>query len=238
MKRIVFFKAGLAAFLLIFLACSPDNGISSNLIEQSTRNTLDDQAIEKYLTEHYFSGTSGRVLQCENLDCATQGETALADLNPQTDTDGFVYVFNPNVTVMGNMPTSTTDEIELQYISYTFVSSDVNGTGDYGTVSESFSTINGSGIPEIDPEFWKVTLSDSQIDSGFVESEFEMEGVQDALQMFSATNRSSSPLNPPVQFQGIILVPSRLAFGRSINRVGFGTDFSFILNFELISVNP
>ena len=70
---------------------------------------------------------------------------------------------------------------------------------------------------------------------------FVIEGFVEGLKEFSATETSGVDL---YNFQGVILVPSRLAYGRDFVYLGGNLDVntyrdnSFVFNFELHKVVP
>lgn len=223
------------SFLMIFLfSCSPDNNNIST-ISQTERDQRDDAAIQKMLHEYYFT-SNGKIAPCNNLNCDGIIQKSLDSYVEKNDSLGIYWVVNTNVVQSGDKPSSLDSDVVLQYDSFTFVTT---SSGNYGTLLPSLSTINGAGIPEQNPTFWKTTLSALEIANGIQESFYEMEGVQIALQDFASTSRGANPSSPVVQFQGVIVVPSRMAFGRNANGNSFASDTSFVLNFELLEVaNP
>lgn len=225
-------KLSKVLFLLVgavFFAVSCNNDDDS--ISTGERNRLDDEAIVKYLREHYFN-SKGISTAFDDDDTADDAYTPLYDIATQDDM-GYWYVKNPNVTATGRAITDNdNDSILLQYnLSYfkSYVNSEEDDISDYPTPTLISSTINTSGYPIWDPLFYYG--EDQSYDRKF----YEIEGVVDGLKHFNSIPKEQYDL-PAVDFQGLIIVPSRLAYARDGSQVISGIDLSIILNFELYQV--
>ncbi|NPA07866.1 MAG: hypothetical protein GXO46_02605, partial [Chlorobi bacterium] len=100
------------------------------------------------------------------------------------------------------------------------------------------NTINGSGSPLTDPMFYYVK-KDVKTNAGKERSYYEIEGLQEGLKYFKGyTNLSDGDA---YNLQGVIIVPSRAAFGRDAhyNYTGYSLKNNcFVFNFQIYKANP
>lgn len=213
------------AVLVFFANCKNDD--SNELLPQQEQNKLDDQAIVNYLKKHYFDD-NGRVKELKKADADNQ--TALYKLAKQVD-NGYWYVKNPKIKGDKRaVKDNTKDSILLQYDMKIFKATKVKDTVRYASLTPLSSTINTSGYPIWDPAFY-YTKAPKGVNLDF----YTIEGFVDGIKHFKSTGRNSDD-TPAVNFQGLIIIPSRLAYNRSSNALKVGADQSVIINFELYKV--
>ncbi len=250
-------------FILALIACTSiavtsckndDNSTSTETyvdIPLNERHTLDDQAIEQYLTQYYFNPISGR-LTAKDTIVGTNPTTGINDddfvtLNnlAQKDAKGYWYVINPEVTAEGPSITSNTnDSILISYEVQRFrASSDTSLKYKFLPVSTYLSTISlGSGNPVFDPYFYHVYLTDAQTEAGVKSEYYVLDNFVDGLKHFKSTNNNGID---QIKIQGAIILPSRLAYARNMayDTSGYITDqaqrdYSLIISFELHKILP
>lgn len=250
-----------AAFLV---SCNNDdnnNGINPETrIPIAERNALDDKAINQYLEDYYFSPgdtINGRVVKSGVLTRfdtikgnADDNYPSLKSLAIQ-DAAGFWYAENPYQKGAENGQTiKSIDEskITISHTSQYFVATNKTSLEDnpaqkiYGSIYSYFNpTYNtGDGSPGTDPEFYRFIPTTTQESNGVRRENRELKYFAEGLKHFKSTKRSTQDI---YNFQGVIILPSRLAFARNRYFTGTGLsefssfrDASFIFNFELVEV--
>lgn len=216
------------AVLLGFMSCKNDDD-GTDLLSQEDQNQVDDQAIVKFLQDHYFNSV-GKVMKFSEVNANDDNETPLYQI-AQQGAGGYWYVKKPGFIAEGravNNPDN--DSILLQYELNYFYGKRNNDSVYYTTPTSVSTTINTTGLPIWDPSFYHYRETESNRDEWF-----EMEGIQEGLKHFNSTGRNATDL-PAVNFQGLIIVPSRQVFERDRNAFSFGADTSVMLNFELYQV--
>lgn len=219
----------LTIFVSVSSCKSDDDGV--DLLPQEQQNSIDDQAIVKFLNDHYFNSV-GKVTKFRDDSPNDDEETPLAEL-AQMDPSGYWFVKRPGVEANGRAITNPeNDSILIQYELAAFQGKTLNDSIYYTLPSNISTTINTTGFPIWDPSFYYKDISNL---NNAQKKWYEMEGIQDGLKHFNSKDKAVDAL-PAVDFQGIIIVPSRLAFGRDYNTLNLGPDNSMYLNFELYKV--
>lgn len=250
-----------AAFLV---SCNSDNnGIridAETKIPLAERNALDDKAINQYLEDYYFSPgdtINGKVIKSGVLtrfDTIKGNEDdnypTVASLAKQ-DPAGFWYAESPyqKGSETGKTVKSIDEsKITISFTAQYFLATNKTSLEDnpaqkiYGTLSSYTNpTYNiGDGSPVNDPSFYRFIPNSTQEGNGVRREHLELKNFAEGLKHFKSTNRSTEDI---YNFQGVIILPSRLAFAR--NRYFTGSalsditafrDASFIFNFELVDV--
>ena len=213
-------------FILLATSCDKDDNYNRiNLIPIEERNQIDDEAIVKYLNEHYFD-EKGKTVRFSETSTTDDNNTPLIDL-AKKDNSGFWYVKRPNIETPGETATNNNqDKILLQYELQAFEANRGEEGKVYFNPVTVLSTINTTGSPQWDPNFYYV---------GANKDFYEIKGFIDGIKYFNATNREIDA-TPAVNFQGLIVMPSRLAYGRTPNRIFQGYDKCIVVNFELYKV--
>lgn len=239
------FFVTLLATAAFFTSCKSDD--DNNELSTEQQDSLDDQAIEEYLEQHYFSQDNGKITKFDTIagnedDKNNPSLKSLAKKDPA----GFYYAYRPGVTADGPSIVSNDDSKIL--ISYDVKTFEATNDTDiykykYGTISNYANTINtGDGSATTDPSFYYYQLTSEQIKNGIKREHIELKYFAEALKKFKSTGRSGREL---YNFQGVIILPSRLAYGRNKMYTGSSVtanhayrNASFIFNFELDKVTP
>lgn len=219
----------LGLFIMISSCRNDDDGL--NLLPQAEQNEVDDRALVKFLEDHYFNSV-GKIVRFSDEISSDDDETPLmeyAELKPS----GIWVVHRPNFEATGRKVTNVeNDSILIQYDLNGFVGQISNDSVFYSIPTSISTTINTTGYPIWDPSFYYTNVSGM---TNARKSWYEMEGLQEGLKEFHSTNKNAADL-PAVDFQGLILVPSRLVFQRDYNVFNLGPDTSIFFNFELYQV--
>ncbi|MFV0178557.1 hypothetical protein OBK28_03115 [Empedobacter falsenii] len=238
-------------FFVTLIACSAvlvgcnnddDSGVDKETkIPVEERNALDDEAIQQYLEDFYFSPKTGKLTKFDTIKGNDDDAYPALKTLAKQDNLGIWYAENPNhkgtgETIISNDSTSI-------YISYeigTFLAT--NSTDykrKYGSVSTSGTPNSGDGSAIQDPTFYYFTPTEIETENGVKREHLELKNFVEGLKHFKTTERS---VNDLYNFQGVIILPSRLAYGRNkVYSAGYGIsenfgqyrDISYIFNFEL-----
>ena len=220
----------LLVFFAVFTSCKSDDD-GEDLLPQEEQNQVDDSAIALFLQQHYFNSV-GKVIKFSDANSADDNETPLSQL-AERGPDGYWYVHKPGYIAEGrSVNNPQNDSILIQYELKYFYGRKTNDSIYYTEPSTYSTTINTTGLPIWDPTFYYYQSSTNTDNN---RAWYEMEGIQQGLSHFNSTGRSATDL-PAVDFQGFIIVPSRLVFERDRNTFGFTADTSVMLNFELYRV--
>lgn len=235
MKKVFLY---LAMASVAFTSCRKDEDIREPEVSVDVQNSYDDEASVKYLQTHYFDA-KGNVKEYLAADTVN---VKLADLDPVTLPSGVIYVMRPDAQPVDGTPIGDTDIIRLMSNTMTYVAvktdDKVNFTGNY-----TFrNTIANSGVPEVDPAYYFVknkVLEKATNEFAKKRSFYEMEGFQEGIRKFQAFD---IPDDSNYNLQGLIIVPSRAAFGRDPHS-SFGGQVSlrnrtFIFNFQVYKSEP
>jgi len=238
------FFAALFTTTVLLVSCSSDDDNDKELtVEQ--RKSLDEEAIEEYLNDHYFSPINGKLIKFDTITGnEDDANTPLKDLTVK-DPAGFYYAARPGVVANGSpIQSNDASKILISYDVKAFeATTDTQYAKKYGFVSTYLNSIDsGDGSAQTDPSFYYAKLNDALIENGVKREHIEMKNFGEALKKFKATDTNGRDL---YNFQGVVILPSHLAFGR--NRIYTGTSItenhgyrntSFIFNFELHKVTP
>src|SRR5690606_29493861 len=225
----------------VLTACKNDDDV--NELPQEEQNQVDDDAILEYLEDHYFSADRGVIKKYDEDDETDDEYPSLKSLGTKLNS-GVCVIKRPCVTAEGPVADNNEeDSILLSYSAQVFKASyqDLEeGEAPYGSITAIESTINGSGTPKWDPYFYYVNLTENLIENDINLSHYVIEGFTEGIKQFNSTGTNGADL---YNFQGAIVVPSRLAYGRDFDylqgQLGYTyRDFSFIFNFELHQVIP
>lgn len=228
--KIPYFSIFLLSLMVLFSSCqNDDDGL--DLLPQAEQNSVDDRALVKFLEDHYFNSV-GKVIRFSDDITSDDNETPLiqyAELKPS----GIWVVHRPDFEANGRKVTNVeNDKILVQYDLNGFVGRISNDSVFYSIPTSISTTINTTGYPIWDPAFYYTDISDM---NNAQKSWYEIEGLHEGLMEFHSTNKAAADL-PAVNFQGLILVPSRLVFKRDYNVFNLGPDTSVLFNFELYQV--
>lgn len=234
----------LMAMAIFSTACkSDDNGYRD--LPREEQDLLDDQAIVQYLEDHYFDPDKGLIEIYDEENDEDDDYPSLKSMAVKLPS-GVWIVKRPGVIAEGPKITNNlNDSILISYNSVRFKASDedlVEGQRLYAKNFGSFyNTIYSTGSGNWDPPFYykRITkdLEERKVDIDF----YVIEGFVEGLKEFASVQNSGADL---YNFQGAILVPSRLAYARDFVYLNGSLDAntyrdnSFVFNFELHRVVP
>ncbi len=238
------FFVTLLATATFFTSCKSDDDNKELSVEQ--QNSLDDQAIEEYLERHYFSADNGKIATFDTITGNEDDNYPSLKQLAVKDPAGYYYAYRPDVEAEGpSIVSSDESEILISYDVKTFEATNDMNTYKYkyGSIYNYANTINtGDGSATTDPSFYYYELTETQIKNGIKREHVELKYFAEALKKFKSTLRSG---RAQYNFQGVIILPSRLAYGRNKMYTGSAVtanhsyrNASFIFNFELDKVTP
>lgn len=245
MKKIFLY---ILAGSLCFSACKKDDTIDSYVEPEdiTTQNTYDDQAIKKFMDENYLDA-QGNIKAFSSTDTADDNEKKLSDLDYKTLPSGTIYIIRNGAqpAPADEQTIGSTDIIKVMMKATTYLAINTDGNSLFTAATDFMNTINGNGIPAIDPKFYYTSPNDPLIvnattDAAKKQSYYMIEGFSEALQKFKAFN--NFPSEAPYNLQGVIIVPSRAAFARDpyfpYNYPGYSQvislrNKSFVFNFQV-----
>ncbi|MGI9525495.1 MAG: hypothetical protein ACR2MS_00130 [Weeksellaceae bacterium] len=223
----------------LFTACNSDddkNDPEEVLLSQEEQNQVDDDAISLLLKDYYLND-QGKLTAFSDADPSDDNKTPLADIAVYHDM-GYWTVKKQDYTSEGRkVADPEKDSILLQYEMFTYKGK-INKAKDsvsYATPQRFLSTINTTGYPSWDPTFYFKKITKEQEEAKITKSMYEIEAFQEGTKFFNSADKNMTD-TPFVNFQGLIIIPSRLAFGRERNAMGVNIDQSIIVNFELYKV--
>ncbi|MBE4950835.1 hypothetical protein [Chryseobacterium culicis] len=245
MKKIFLY---ILAGSLCFTACKKDDEVSTYVEPEdiTTQNTYDDQAIKKFMDENYLDA-QGNIKAFSSTDTSDDNEKKLSELNPVTLPSGTIYIMRTGAqpSPADEQVIGSTDIIKVMMKATTYLAINSDGKSSFTAATDFMNTINGTGIPAVDPKFYYTAPNDPLItnattDAAKKQSYYMIEGFSEALQKFKAFNNYSS--SEPYNLQGVIIVPSRAAFARDpyfpYNYPGYSQVISlrnktFVFNFQV-----
>ncbi|MCU7612948.1 hypothetical protein N0B16_00690 [Chryseobacterium sp. GMJ5] len=245
MKKIFLY---ILAGSLCFSACKKDDEVETYVEPEdvSVQNTYDDQAIQKFMTDHYLD-TQGNIKAFSSTITTDDNETKLSDLNPQKLNSGVIYIARNNAQPTPGTTIGATDITRILMRATTYLAGNSDGNVSFISsqqmVNYSPLDASGSGAPIVDPKFYYISPTDPLItaattDAAKQKSYYEIEGFSEALQKFKAFNMGDGE---NYNLQGVIIVPSRAAFGRDAHYNYSGYSFrnrTFIFNFQVYKSTP
>lgn len=242
MKKIFLY---ILAGSLCFSACKKDDDEVETFVEPddiAVRNSYDDQAIQKYMTENYLDA-QGNIKAFSSTDTADDNEKKLSELNPVKLPSGVIYIVRngaqpaTGVTIEANAATQIRTMIRANY----FLATNTDGNVAFASGGSLTNTINGGGSPLTDPLFYYAKKSVTDLgatDIAKQRSYYEIEGLQEGLTYFKGYADKAD--GDPYNLQGVIIVPSRAAFARDAhyNYNNFSLkNTTFVFNFEIYKAN-
>ena len=242
MKKIFLY---ILAGSLCFTACKKDGEVET-FVEPNdiaVRNSYDDQAIQKFMNDNYLD-SQGNIKAFSSTDTSDDNEKKLSELSPQKLSSGVIYIVRngaqptSGVTLETNPEATNATQIRTMMRANYYLATNTDGNVAFTTSGVLANTINGSGSPLTDPMFYYVK-KDVKTNAGKERSYYEIEGLQEGLKYFKGyTNLSDGDA---YNLQGVIIVPSRAAFGRDAhyNYTGYSLKNNcFVFNFQIYKANP
>lgn len=235
MKKIIF---GLLVLGVGMVSCRKDlpNPNVEVEVDAGTQNAYDDQAIAKFLQENYLD-SRGNIKAFDTKTSPDSAHVKLADLNPITLPSGTVYIVKTNAQPNPGKVIGVTDSIKIMenVMTYKALKGD-DGIVGFGSSYPFRNNTTGSGMPDVDPAYYyvkKAVLDNATTDAAKQRSFYEISGFGEALRKFMSYQ---IPDTDNYNLQGVIIVPSRAAFGKNphFNYSGISfKDRSFIFNFQM-----
>ncbi|WP_313374492.1 hypothetical protein [Chishuiella sp.] len=228
---------------IFLISCNSDDDSTNKetKIPIEERNALDDEAIEQLLNDYYFDSTTGKLTKFDTITGNDDDAYPSLKSIAKKDDLGIWYAENPNHVGTGeSIVSSDSTSIYLSYKASFFVATNsTDYSRKYGYVQSyvTSSTNTGDGSALKDPEFYYATLTSTEISNGVKRENIELKNFAEGLKHFKTTDRAITDL---YNFQGVIILPSRLAFARNKYYTGSSLtenssyrDASFVINFEL-----
>lgn len=236
MKKIFLYSA--LASLTLF-SCRKDDPAYKEPEDIATQNSYDDQAIQKFLHKHYLDDL-GNIKIFDDNDPSDDHYTPLIGLNAVTLPSGVIYIVRNGAQPASGTPIGSTDVIRMMNKGKAYLAYSVDDNVDFYSSAYDFdNTIDGPGVPSVDPMYYYVTQSTiDNMAAGKTRSYFEIEGLREGLQHFQAFDQ---PDSAPYNLQGVIIVPSRAAFARDPHYSYGGYTYrnrTFVFNFQVYKSTP
>ncbi|ODM52740.1 hypothetical protein [Elizabethkingia meningoseptica] len=237
---------GLLVATAVLNSCRKDDYYGQNYIpsvDQATQNTYDDTAIKDYLDTHYFDDR-GKIKAFDDTNKPDDKNVKLSSL-AKTLPSGTIYVIRPNAQPTNGTAVHDNDVIKIMQIGFASRAIKADDKIQFAATSSFFNTVDQGGIPKNDPQWFYVKQSaidaeQKRLDTNnpnntvkVTKSYFEMEGFQEAIKQFQSFTKNDVD---DYNLQGLIIVPSRAAFGKDphYNYTGISlNDFTFFFNFQL-----
>ncbi|WP_374463336.1 hypothetical protein [Chryseobacterium sp.] len=238
MKKIFLY---ILAGSLCFSACKKDDDVSTYVEPEdvATQNTYDDQAIKKFMDENYLDA-QGNIKAFSSTDTSDDTEKKLSELSPVTLPSGTIYIVRSGAqpTPADSAKTIKDDDIiKIMGRAYSYLAVNSDGNTSFTSKTAFLNTIDGTGVPVIDPMYYyvkKSILEAGTTDAAKQPGYYQISGFREALQKFKAFNNLTS--ETPYNLQGVIIVPSRAAFARNPHYPYLNMSYrnrSFVFNFQI-----
>ena len=232
MKKILL---GIALSVLVLQGCKKDDDVADEavILSQDEQNTYDDAAAIAFLENNYFDA-KGNIVAFDNTVTTDDAFPKLSSYNPVTLPSGVIYLKRTNAQPEPGKVINPTDVISIMQVTKSYVSAKVNDKIIFSNEATFSNNVAGSGVPTYDPAYYYVKNSvlkkyNDTYGTSHGRSFYEIQGLQEGLKYFKAFD-----LDPSAEYnmQGVIIVPSRAAFGRNLNFYAY-VDRSFVFNFQL-----
>jgi hypothetical protein len=232
MKKIFLY---ILAGSLCFSACKKDDEVETFIEPEdiSVRNTLDEQAIQKFMDNNYLD-TQGNIKAFSSTDATDDNYKKLSELSPVKLPSGVIYIkregAQPTSGVAINTdPTSATASLIKTMMRATYYrATDTDGNVALTSGGALLNTIDLEASPATDPKFYyakKSIVTDTK-----PRSYYEIEGLQEGLKYFTGFQNLPNETLP--NLQGVIIVPSKAAYARDTNYYNL-QNATFVFNFQI-----
>ncbi|HCA07141.1 MULTISPECIES: hypothetical protein [unclassified Chryseobacterium] len=235
MKKIFLY---ILAGSLCFSACKKDDEVETykEPDDIAVQNSYDDQAIKKFMSENYLDA-QGNIKPFSTTDASDDNEKKLSDMPYETLPSGTIYIMRDGAQPSPSEEKTIAPKDILTVMMRTtgYLAGNTDGNISFLSTLAITNTINGTGLPLVDPMFYYVkqsVLDAATATAAKQRSYYEIEGFQEAIQKFKAFN--NLPSGSPYNLQGVIIVPSRAAFARDPH---FPYNASFSLRNNTIIFN-
>ncbi|WP_210151225.1 hypothetical protein [Chryseobacterium scophthalmum] len=240
MKKIFLY---ILAGSLCFAACKKDDEVETFVEPEdiNVRNSYDEQAIQKFMDNNYLDAQGN--IKAFTSDAADDNEKKLSQLSPQTLPSGVIYIKRTGAQPEDSTPPSTgvtigdSTQIRTMMRANYYLATDTDGNISFGGAGTLLNNIDGSGSPVTDPMFYFVKKS-VRTAAGQNSSYYEIAGLKEGLRYFKGFE--NLPDENPYNLQGVIIVPSKAAFGRNAhyNYTGYSLQNNcFVFSFQIYKAN-
>lgn len=233
MKKILL---GIALSVVVLQSCKKDDEEVDQTVVLSVeeQKNYDDEAAKDFMSKNYFN-SKGVITAFDDAITTDDNEKKLIDYDYKTLASGVIYIVRPGAQPNPGKEIGSTDVMNIMSITKSYLSTKVDDKIVFKSES-TFSNTIATGDIIIDPAYFyvKQTVLDkynSTNNTTYGRSFYEIEGFQEGLKYFKADNLDNSA---NYNLQGVIIVPSRAAFGRDASI--YGTSYnnrSFIFNFQV-----
>lgn len=230
----------LALASVSLFSCRDENNIEiPEEVSIETQNSYDDQAAQDFLQTHYLDAKG----VIKNYVATDVVNVKLANLVPAPVIlpSGVIYIKRQGAQPDPGTAIGATDAIKLMTIATSYIATSTNGKSSFAAGYTLKNTIFGSGVPDIDPQYYHVkdeVLTKATRPEAKERKYYEIEGLKETLQLFRAFD---IPEDSNYNLQGVIIVPSRAAFARDphfpYSEISF-RNRSFVFNFQVYKSTP
>ena len=227
---------GIALSLVVLQGCKKDDDEVDETVVLTVeeQNTYDDAAATKFMEDHYFN-SKGLIVAFDSTTDTDDANPKLSSYPHEKLPSGVIYIKRTGAQPEPGKDIGSTDVISLFQVTKSYVSSKTNDIISFGSEATFTDNVLGSGVPIIDPAYYYVKQSvldkyNTTNGTTYGRNIYEIEGLQEGLKYF----KSYDNLDPATDYnlQGVIIVPSRAAFGRENNVYSY-TNRSFVFNFQI-----
>lgn len=235
---------GLIGIILVNCRQSEDPAPVTNTTLPATtatqQNQYDDDAIQNYLENHYLN-EQGKVTKV--TDKTPETTPRLSQMNPIKLSSGVVYIVRPDAQPTNGQDIESSDNLTIMQNAYV-MQAEASTTTSPTFGSNYIPFFNGvtiSGNLTKDPSYFYVKKSILDANPTKPASYYEIEGLSEALRHFKAFNKAD---DEEYNLQGVILIPSRAAFGKDVHFPYLGgsetnlQDKTFMFNFQIYRAEP
>lgn len=227
---------GIALSLVVLQGCKKDDDEVDETVVLTVeeQNTYDDAAATKFMEDHYFD-SKGLITAFSSTVDTDDNYPKLSSYPHEKLPSGVIYIKRATAQPDPGKEIGSTDVISLFQVTKSYVSSKTNDIISFGGESTFIDNVLGSGVPTSETPYFYVKQSildkyNTANGTNHGRSFYEIEGLQEGLKYFKAYDN----LDPATDYnlQGVIIVPSRAAFGRENNVYSY-MNRSFVFNFQI-----
>lgn len=233
MKKILL---GIALSVVALQGCKKDDDEEEIVVlTVEEQNAYDDAAAIRFMDKHYFD-SKGLIVAFDDTVDTDDNNPKLSSYPHETLPSGVIYIKRTGAQPEPGRELQPTDILSFMQVTDSYVSAKVNEEIMFSGKTTFSNNVTGTGVPTLDPAYYYVKSSvlknyNTTYNTTHGRSFYEMEGLQEGLKYFKAFDLDNSA---DYNMQGVIIVPSRAAYGRDANVFNF-TNRSFVFNFQLYS---
>src|SRR5690606_19580714 len=111
--------------------------------------------------EGHYLDDRGLIVPFSATDPADDNNTKLSEMNPQKLSSGVVYIVRPNAQPDPGTAIGSTDIIRIMSKTYSHLAVESNGSVSFTSPIAFRSSVDGTGVPEVDPKYYFVSDSEA-----------------------------------------------------------------------------